>query len=205
MRFRDLPARAATATILALLGCGGGSAAPSGTAVAPVVVTRVLPPEQLWVLEVAGLAPEDTTVTFALAEARTIILRHGPPDNTVFVELTFPESVVVARDAPDSVTIAVRPRPGIYGLDVAMTVLPTRTGSAIRFKYPVHFSAPVAGLRQYGTATRFEQGLAVGQLVDGTRYALLASTRPASDNLQAPLPGPGTYLVAAPREVRGTR
>jgi len=192
------------ALALGIAGCGGGSGGAKPD-VSPVRVTQVLPLPQLWVLEMSGLSPEDTTVTFPAAEARTIILRHGPPDNTVFVEVTFPESTFVGRAAPDSVMVILSPRPGIYGLDVAMTVTPEREGSTIRFKYPVHFSAPLAGVREKGSTTRFEQALHVGQYVGDDRYALLESTRPASDNLMAPLPGPGTYIVAAPREVPGSR
>ena len=101
-------------------------------------------------------------------------------------------------DAPDSVTVVVRPRPGIYGLDIASTVIP-RAGATIRFKYPVHFSPPVEALRRYGSASRYEHAMAIAVLTDGANYALLPSRRPALDNLESALPGPGTYLAAAPR------
>ena len=79
---------------------------------------------QAIVLETAGPPPPDTTVTFARRRApRVSSLRHGPPDNIVFAELDF-----LPRPSPDSgreVRVEVRPRPGVYGLDVA-TSLPDR-------------------------------------------------------------------------------
>jgi hypothetical protein len=187
----------ATATAIAGAACGRPTAAPAPVG-APPGTTRILPLDLLYVLEVAGVPPEDTTVTFAIGTPRVIVLRHGPPDNTVFVEISFADSAFVVPDAPDSVTVVVRPRPGLYALDLATTVLP-RGGGVIRFKYPVHFSAPLDAIRRYGSQARYEQALRIATLVDGTNYALLPSQRPASDNLLAALPGPGTYLVAAPR------
>lgn len=177
--------------------CGRPSAQPAPVA-GPAGTTRVLPLDRLYVLEMTGIPPEDTVVTFAAGTPRVIVLRHGVPDNTVFVELTFPDSAFRRDGGPDSVTVVVRPRPGLYALDLATTVVP-RPGATIRFKYPIHFAAPLAALARYGSRARYERALAIGTLIDGTNYALLASTRPASDNLQAALPGPGTFVVAAPR------
>lgn len=160
---------------------------------------RVLPLDQLYVLEMAGIPPEDTVVTFHTGTARTIILRHGAPDNTTFVELRFPADVFGKDSLPDSVTVTVQPRPGIYGVDVRMSLEPRR-GASIRFKYPVHFSAPIAALNKYGGTGRYERALAVvRQVSDSAGYGQLASERPSSDNLQAGLQGSGVYLVAAPR------
>jgi hypothetical protein len=150
------------------------------------------------VLEQAGVPPEDTVVTFRAGEPRTIVLRHAPPDNTVFVELVFPAKAFGDSGRSDSVRVTVHPRPGLYAVDVASSMLPA-PGAVIRFKYPVHFSAPLGALTRYGSATRYERQLTIAALVDSTNYALLRSTRPASDNLAAPLDRPGTYLVAAPR------
>ncbi|MFN8653047.1 MAG: hypothetical protein U0133_14180 [Gemmatimonadales bacterium] len=179
-------------------GCGGKNR-PSTTP-DPRIPTEVLPASKLYFLEMSGIPPEDSVVTFAVAERRVIILRHGAPDNTVFAELTFPDSVFWTRNGPDSVTVVVRPRPGLYAMDLAMTVIPAR-GATIKFKYPVHFEPPRDAVTRYGSLARFEQALAVGMLADGTNFALLPSLRPASDNLEAALPGPGTYMVAAPRDV----
>jgi hypothetical protein len=186
----------ATAT-LGLAACGGRPSTPATTP-DPRTPREILPASRLFVLEMSGIPPDDSMVTFAVNQPRVIILRHGAPDNTVFAELSFPDSVFWTRGGPDSVTVVLRPRPGVYALDLAMTVLPER-GATIRFKYPVHFTASRDAVTRYGTAGRFERALSVGMLADGSNYALLNSSRPASDNLESALPGPGTYVVAAPR------
>jgi hypothetical protein len=196
------PAVAATAALL-LAACGGktaaGPAAPKRDDMKPRVV---LPATQLYILEATGIAPADTMVSFLSGTRRTIVLRHGPPDNTVFVELFFPaDAFPVPKDSlvpRDSVRLELHPRPGQYGLDVTMSATPER-GATIRFKYPVHFGAPVAAIERYGTRGRYERALMVGIRMDSTSFGLFESERPASDNLVAPFLGSGTYLVAAPR------
>jgi hypothetical protein len=159
-------------------------------------------PEQLYVLEANGIPPEDTSVTFLPGQPRTIILRHGAPDNTVFAQVHFPADAFSApRDslAPrDSVKIDIRTHPGLYGVDVTMSAEPGK-GATILFKYPVHFAAPNAAIARYGTRARYERALMIGIRLDSTSIGLLESERPASDNLRAAFPGSGTYLVAAPR------
>lgn len=189
--------RLGLATALCGLVVGCGKSKPS-TAPDPRVPKQVLPASQLFVLEMSGIPPEDSAVTFAVNQPRVVIVRHGSPDNTVFAELTFPDSVFWTKDGPDSVTVVIRPRPGVYAMDLAMTVIPNR-GATIRFKYPVHFVPSADALQKYGSVGRYEKALSVGMLADGENYALLNSQRPASDNLEAALPGPGTYVVAAPR------
>lgn len=202
--YRAIRATAATLATALLVACGGGSAAPGEASPKrddskPRVV---LPVSQLYILEATGISPSDTTVTFLQGKPRTIVLRHGPPDNTVFVELFFPDS---AFEAPkdslvprDSVRVELRPRPGQYGLDVTMTAVPQK-GALIRFKYPVHFGAPIAAIDRYSTRTRYERALMVGIRTDSANVSMYDGTRPALDNIQAPLLGSGTYLVAAPR------
>ena len=185
------------ATFLLLAACGGALAAPATTPEG-AGKTRDVPLDRLYVLEMTGVPPEDTSVTFGTGAVRKVILRHGPPDNTVFVELTFPAEAFPEATAPESVTVTVHPRPGIYGVDV-MTSSPPEKGSTIRFKYPVHFSAPLAGTAQYGGRLQFERALMIAALKELRVFTLMPSTRPALDNLEAPLAGSGTYLVAAPR------
>ena len=189
--------RVATALGLGVATACGRAARPA-TAPDPRVPTQVLPAARLYLLEMTGIPPDDSMVTFPVGQPRVIILRHGEPDNTVFAEVSFPDSVFGAAGSGDSVTVVLRPRPGVYGMDIAMTQLPRR-GATIKFKYPVHFNAPRDAVERYGSTSRFEQALAVGMLADGTNYALLPSLRPASDNLESALPGPGTYMVSAPR------
>lgn len=149
------------------------------------------------VLETAGPPPSDTAVSFTTGLTRTIVLRHGPPENVVFAEVDFPPKAFDA-DSGLPVQVELHPRPGVYGLEV-MSTLPLRGGATITFKYPRYFSAPARARQAFGTDVLFERALAVGQVRPDGQLALLPSTRPASDNLRSALPAPGIYLVAAAR------
>jgi hypothetical protein len=185
--------------MILLAACGGpprGSAAPAGPA--PVTVTQVLPLDRLYVLEMSGAPPADTTVTFASGTARTVIVRHAPPDNNVFVVVTLPPDTTATDSTRDSTRITIRPQPGVYGVAIDCDA-PIGRGATITFKYPVHFLAPRDAQQRYGSVLAYEQALAVARRRDDGRYDLLGSTRPATDNLAAPLGGAGVYLAAAPR------
>lgn len=152
--------------------------------------------EQVFVMEAAGVPAADTTVTFAAGSARTILLQHGPPDNTIFAEVAFPAGSF--PDAGGPVTVVLRPRPGVYGLEVATSADPG-PGATIRFRYPMHFAPPLAAEAQYGSRARLEAALVIGRVLEEGAIGLLVSSRPASDNLEAPLAGSGSYLLVAPR------
>jgi hypothetical protein len=185
--------------MIVLAACGGpprGAAAPAGPA--PATVTQVLPLDRLYVLEMGGAPPVDTAVTFANGTARTVIVRHAPPDNNVFVVVTLPAETFSADSMRDSVTITVRPQPGVYGVAIDCNAAIGR-GATITFKYPVHFLAPRDALQHYGSALAYERALSVARKRTDGQYDLLASSRPATDNLAAPLGTAGVYLAAAPR------
>ncbi len=155
--------------------------------------------DQVYLLEVAGVPPDDTTLRVSRGARRVVVLRHGPPDNLIFAEVTLPaEAFDSAAPTSDSVRLAIRPRPGVYGVDVESSATPI-AGATVTFKYPVHFSAPIEATRKYGSDAAFEAVLAVGQLLPDGGIRFLVSTRPASDNLRAALPGPGSFVVGAPR------
>lgn len=177
---------------LAAAACGGR---PGTRTTGEPAAARVVPLASAIVLETAGPPPSDTTVSFTTGLPRIIVLRHGPPENVVFAELMFPPAAFQA-DSGLPVRVDVRPRPGVYGVEV-ITTLPLRGGATITFKYPRYFSAPARARQAYGNDALFERALAIGQLRPDGQLALLASTRPASDNLRSALPAPGTYLVAA--------
>ncbi len=162
------------------------------------VITQTLPVDQLYLVEVGGVPPADTSVTFKTGEPRTVIMRHPAPDNGVFAELVFPADMFPNGGPEDSVTVQAAVRPGLYGLDISSTVQTDKTG-IVRFKYPVHFSAPQGALAKYGNAVRYEQVLQIGRQIEDGRYALYRSTRRASDNLEAPMVLPGRFVVGAPR------
>jgi len=185
--------------MILLAACGGpprGAAAPAGPA--PATVVQVLPLDQLYVLEMGGAPAADTSVTVANGTARTVIVRHAPPDNNVFLVLTLPADAFTADSTRDSITNTVRPQPGTYGVAIDFDA-PIGRGATITFKYPVHFLAPRDALQRYGSALAYERALAVARRRADGQYVLLASTRPATDNLAAPLGVAGVYLAAAPR------
>ena len=65
------------------------------------------------------------------------------------------------------------------------------------FKYARYFSAPLRARADYGSDVLYERALAIGEVQAGGTLALMPSTRPVADNLQAALPSAGTYVVAA--------
>ena len=142
-------------------------------------------------LETAGVAPSDTSVTFRTGERRVIILRHGPPDYVTFAQLEFAPNAFGA-DTGREVRVVLRPRPSVYGVDVSST-LPFATGTTLAFSYSRYVRASARALAVYRNNVLFAQLRSDGML------ALLPSTRPALDFLSAEIPGPGRYLVAAPQ------
>jgi hypothetical protein len=192
--FRGLWRRASW-LCLAAAACGGSRSPAASDAAAPPE-TRVVPLSEAIVLESSGPSPLDTTVTLIAGQPRVIILRHGPPEYVVFAELSFPAPAFAERGR--EVRVEVRPRPGVYGLDIA-TSLPIRDSATIAFKYPRFFTAPARARAVYGSDAAYERALAVGHVMPRGLLALLGSTRPFHDVLRAPLPAAGTYLVAAPQ------
>ncbi len=184
---------AATATVL---GCGGGSRV--ATDPATVAIQRIPAPTRLdsvFVLESGGAPPEDTTVAIAAGRARVIIIRRGAPDNSLFAQLVVPAG---ATAGTDSVRLTLRPRPGLYGVDLEVEGRLT-AGAELTMSYAVHFVAPDGARARYGSDLGFEKVLYLGQAFPDGRFVFLPTTRPGSDLVTATLPGPGRYLVAAPR------
>jgi hypothetical protein len=181
--------------LLALLAACGGRA-PSAAGDAGTSPPRVVPLSRALLLETAGPPVPDTSVTFTAGTPRAIVLRHGPPEYIVFAELWF-EPRAFGADSGREVRVDVRPRPGIYGLDVTSSI-PLRAGASVSFRYARFFSSSARARKTYGNDALYERALAVGQLRPDSTLALLPSTRPASDVLRAPVPASGSYLVAAP-------
>lgn len=192
--FRGLGGRASW-LCLAAAACGGSRSSGEGET-APAAGIRIFPLSEAVVLETAGPPPPDTTVSFLAGQRRTIVLRHGPPEYIVFAELIFPPSAFAEHGR--EVRVDVRPRPGVYGLDLA-TTLPVRDSAVVVFKYARYFAAPDKARAVYGSDVAYERALGVGRLMPGGMFALLPSIRPSPDLLQAPVTAAGTYLVAAPQ------
>jgi hypothetical protein len=181
--------------VLAAIACGGRSTDTEKAKVGPQSI-RIIPFAQAIVLETSGPPVADTSVTFTSGFPRTIILRHGTPGDLVFAELTFPPAAFA--DSGQPVQVSLKPRPGLYGMDVRISVS-LKTRAVLVFKYPRYFRMPAKAQSTYRGHVAFEQALAIGQMMPGDQLAMLPSTRPASDNLSAEISGGGTYLVAAPR------
>lgn len=185
------------AVVAGLGACGGSTPGLEGPTPGPA--PRLYAAAQVFTVEVWGAQAPDTVVTFAASAGRSIVLRHGPPDNTVFAEVDIPEAAFVPRGSGGLVTVSIRPLPGIYGLTLeseAALTAPIR----LTFKYPVHFAAPSESRARYPTDVLFEQALAIALVDnDGARFQTLRSTRPASDNLQATIANLGRYQIVAPR------
>jgi hypothetical protein len=175
------------------MSCGSsGTAAP--TTPAPTTA-RVLPLARVIILETAGPPPSDTTVTFTAGTSRIIVLRHGPPENIVFARVSF--AAATFPDSGQSVTVEIRPRPGVYGLELTSTV-PFGEGVTVEFDYARYFSAPALALQVYSNEAAFEQALAVGRLLPNDQIELLPTVSGELDHAAAVIAMPGSYLVAAP-------
>jgi hypothetical protein len=178
---------------LLMAACGGRSGSPSRV---DPNAPRLVPASAAIVLETSGPPPSDTTVEFTTGIPRVIVLRHGPPENAVFAEVTFPPTAF-RTDSGRSVTVELRPRPGVYGLDI-LANQPLARGASVTFKYARYFLAPARAREVFGSDVLYEKALSVGQLLPSTaQLGMLPSTRPAPDNLRGPVPAAGTYLVAA--------
>lgn len=188
---------ALASAVLVLAGCHARPVTtPDPTATPAPVTLRTLAPGQAYVLEDGGTEPGDTVATLVPGTRRVIVLRHPAPDNVVFATLEVPASGL-ARGA-DSVRISISPTPGTYGVTIGCDT-PFGPGIVLTFKYAVHFAAPAAALKRYGSRLALERQLAIARRDPDGSYAVLASGRPASDDLSALISTPGTYVVVAPR------
>lgn len=162
----------------------------------PALAARPL--AEVFVLEASGVQPEDTSLTVASGRARTVVVRRSAPDFGIFAELKFPANALTAPAGGTEATLTVRPRPSLYSLDLAVEGT-VGEGATIVFSYGTHFVAPSGARQRYGSNLAFEKELAIGRLEENGQVVFLPTSRRASDILSAPLPGPGRYLVAAPR------
>ena len=184
-----------TAALAIVWGCGGRPGSRAATPAGPAA-PRVLPLAQVFLVETGGPAPPDTSVTFTTGSPRTIVLYHSG-ESIAFARLTF--DAAAFGDSGRAVQVEVKPRPGIYGLDLS-TSLPFRAAQAhVTFVYGRYFGAPARARQVYRSDVGFERVLSVGRLLADGQVELLPSTHPAADHLSADLPEPGAYIMAAPQ------
>jgi hypothetical protein len=191
--------RAATtlAISLATPGCGARRPIAATTTEPALTKPRVLPLPRALILETSGSPPSDTSVSFVAGAPRSIVLRHGPPENIVFARLSF--DATAFADSGQTVRVDVHPRPGVYGIDFTTTAAFRPSSASVEFDYPVFFSAPARARQVYGSDVAYERALAIGRILPDNQLELLPSSRPAADNLEATLSAAGNYLVAAPQ------
>jgi hypothetical protein len=192
-----LTATSIAGSLLLLTACGGGGT--TGTAgTTPAVptgpqVTRSLSRSDADVIEVGGIAPSDTVLTVAKGVARTLILRHGPPDRAEFLQLDLP-ATVFAEAEKDSVRVTVTTRPGVYGVDLAADA-DWGPGTELAFKYAVHFYPPSGAIRRYGTLTEVAKRLAVAKRDRNGDLTLYYTTHPGPDIARAFITGEGSWVM----------
>jgi hypothetical protein len=153
----------------------------------------------VFVLEAAGAQPDDTVVALTAGAPRVIVLRRSAPDYGLFALLELGDSTLRSPAAgAANAGLTLRPRPGEFALDLEVRGT-LQEGGSILFSYGAHFVAPAGARERYGSDLRFERELTIGRLEQNGDVVFLPTRRPGSDMLQAPLAGPGRYLVVAPR------
>ncbi|HEV8149088.1 MAG TPA: hypothetical protein VGP61_02790 [Gemmatimonadales bacterium] len=191
--------RTGASTLLLLAACAAPRAADSGNPASPAPQPLPARPlAQVFILESAGVQPDDTALTLAPGGRRVIVLRRSAPDFGLFARIELGDSTPQAPGRASAASLSLRPRPGEYALDLLVQGT-VGAGGTILFSYGSHFVAPAGARERYGSDIYFERELAIGRLSDNGQVVFLPTSRPASDMLSAPLPGPGRYLVAAPR------
>jgi hypothetical protein len=187
-----LPSLALAACVAA---CGGGA---STTATALELQQSTVPVElrkvsrdQVDMVEVGGIAPNDTVLRVLKGVARTLVLRHGPPDHAEFLELTLP-ATVFAGAGRDTILVTVTTRPGIYGVDLSADA-DWGPGTVLAFKYAVHFYPPSGALRRYGTLTEVAKRLTIARRERNGDLTIFYSSAPSPDVSRAFIPGAGSY------------
>jgi hypothetical protein len=153
--------------------------------------------DRVWLLEASGPAVADTSVTFALATGRTIVLHQAKPDDAIFAVLSFPATKDSLR-ALDSVHVTIHQMPGRYAFTLATTDK-LGPGAQATFSYAIHFQTPSDAVALYPNPGRFEAQLAPATIGIDNKVLFLVGERPAADAIRFPMIGAGTYALAAAR------
>lgn len=183
---------------VALAGACGGAPRVDPGVVTPEAGAPPPPPariDRVFVLESGGTAPEDTVVIVPPGRSRVILVRRGAPDNSLFARIAMPAD----STRTDSIRIVVRPRPGVYGIDLEAD-RPLPAGMTLTISYAVHFVTPAGARDRYGSDLGFERALYLARAGPDSQIIFLPTSRPGSDVLAATIPGAGRYLVSAPKE-----
>ncbi len=183
-------------TFLLLTACGGSGGPSAGALPAeptgPQVVGE-LSRTAADLVEFGGIAPNDTVLVVKKGEARTLVLRHGPPDRAEFLQLDLP-ATVFADAGKDSIRVTVACRPGVYGVDLSADAA-WGPGAQLAFKYAVHFYPPNGSVRKYGTLTEVAKRLVVAKRDRNGNFTTYYTTQPGPDIARAFIPGEGSWVM----------
>jgi hypothetical protein len=149
----------------------------------------------VWILERSGASPPDTVVTFRAGAGRTIVMRHGAPDNAIFAIIEVAADTA-RRASADSVVLRLSPSPGRYGVDLQSSDS-TLKGIRLTFSYATHFQEPSEALSRYPTPAQFEFQTAAARLIGAEQLQFVVGDRPAADMIRFNVTGNGTWLLAA--------
>jgi hypothetical protein len=159
--------------------------------------TPPLSTDRVWLAELAGTTPSDTTVTFPADSGRTIILRHGPPDNAIFAIVQFAPGALKPQSG-SMAEVVLHPVPGRLGVEV-LTPDGFGPGATVTLSYAIHFQAPSDAVAKFAGVGRFEQALAAARTLPDGRLQFLRTERPAADMVRFAIDASATYLLATPR------
>lgn len=191
---------AATASAALLTGCSD---------LGPPDATQ-LPGAELLPVGIAAEAPGLANAIFWVTNARTTTYRVVHPDgfNSPYVELEFPAGALESLNGTDlgpsdSVQVTVFPDPDGYGLTLrpaGLALVPTNLPTA-RFVLAAYGDLSVAdGSSTYASRTAYANALAIWQEVGVDLWERVPGSRFLSgDVVSGRLPGPGRFMVAAPR------
>ncbi len=197
------PAGSAIGLVLLVAACRAAALPVVTTAGAPVLVpagpvaVRVAPKGESAPVEVGGVTPNDTVVLVRRGVGRVVILRHGPPDRTDFAELTLP-ATVFAKATHDSILVTIKPRPGVYGVELSADS-DWGPGTALTFKYAIHFYPPADALQRYATLTEVDRRLTLARRERNGDLTIYLTSHPAPDVVKAFIPGEGAYVMVVGR------
>lgn len=153
--------------------------------------------DRVWLAELAGTTPSDTTVTFPADSGRTIVMRHGPPDNAIFAIVQFAPGALKPPSGAQA-EVVLHPVPGRLGVEV-LSPDTFAAGATVTLSYAIHFQAPSDAVAKFAGVGRFEQALAAAKTLPDGRLQFLRTERPAADMARFTIDGSATYLLATPR------
>ncbi|MGH7582099.1 MAG: hypothetical protein ACREL5_02600 [Gemmatimonadales bacterium] len=152
--------------------------------------------DKVWIVAESGRSPADTTVAFAPAEGRTIVLRN-PGDKAIYLILEIPPDTS-GHATGDSGRVTIQPTAGQYSATfTASGTMPA--GTMATFAYPLHFKTPPEAAAKYPSPERLAAMLSPAEMIAGGKVQVVTADRPAADMIRFPVAHAGTYALVFPR------